>query len=233
MENKFQMLGILGGMGPWATIAFMRKLIELTPAKRDWDHIHSVVDFDVTIPSRSRHVLYNETSPVPGMMEACLRLEQYGVDAIAIPCNSASFFIPEFSANIKVPLLNIIDVTVSCITPKLKGKKCAVIGGAVTYNKYAYKRYLESNGIEFIQHSNSAQRVSESLIEEIKLKGSKFSGYRLSDFIDLVLDETKADAVILGCTEFGCIDLVGFHDVVYDSSAILAHKIVQMFKGEQ
>jgi hypothetical protein len=83
-------IGILGGMGPYATVIFMKNILDMTDAEKDWEHIHTIVDNNTKIPSRSRAILFNETSPLDGMLESCKKLESYTVDTIVIPCNSES-----------------------------------------------------------------------------------------------------------------------------------------------
>ena len=57
-------IGILGGMGPYATNFFFKRILDLTPVKMDKDHFHTIIDNNVKIPSRTRAVKYNEQSPV-------------------------------------------------------------------------------------------------------------------------------------------------------------------------
>ena len=115
MLKNQKVVGILGGMGPFATALFFEKMLELTPAKKDWEHLRIIIDNNPKIPSRSRHYLYGEESPVLGMIETCRRLEAYPVDFIVIPCNSASCFLEDVQAKINIPILNIFEITVDAI----------------------------------------------------------------------------------------------------------------------
>ena len=83
-------VGILGGMGPHATADFFALLVRLTPAEKDWNHLHIVVENNPRIPSRTRAFLFGEESPVPYLVAGAKRLEAAGAQVIVVPCNSAT-----------------------------------------------------------------------------------------------------------------------------------------------
>ena len=230
MTNKTSIangVGILGGMGPYATMAFYHKILQYTPAKKDWDHVRVIIDVNTKIPSRSRHHLYNEASPVPAMIESCKKLENYPVDLIVIPCNSASFYIPKIQPLIEIPILNIVDITVDELKKKLPSvKRVAVWGGVVTYDQRIYESYLRKSGIDYIHHSQKFQKQIEKIIEQIKCNESvEIINQNFKQLISQTHFEQKTDAVILGCTEFGCITNLDLNIPVIDSSSALARYV--------
>ena len=100
-KNK-KTIGILGGMGPYATLMFLKNILSLTKADKDSDHIRTITDSNIDIPSRSRAILFNEVSPLNGMIDSCKKLKNYPVDAIYVPCNSADFWLDEVQKSIKI-----------------------------------------------------------------------------------------------------------------------------------
>src|SRR5688572_33509583 len=86
------LLGVLGGMGPLATVDFLAKLIEETGAERDEDHVPVVVYSVPQIPSRPAAILHGGASPLPAMLEGVRTLERAGATAIAIACNTAHYW---------------------------------------------------------------------------------------------------------------------------------------------
>lgn len=82
-------LGIVGGVGPSATVDFMNKIIQSTPAKKDQEHIKMVVEQNPQIPDRTANLIRNETDPTIALFSTCKRLEAAESDVIAIPCNTA------------------------------------------------------------------------------------------------------------------------------------------------
>jgi aspartate racemase len=232
-KNQTKTVGILGGMGPLATALFFRKLIEATPAKKDWDHLHVIIDNDPQIPSRTRHFLYKEDSPVPRMIADCRKLEAYPVDFIVIPCNSASYFLPEIQPHITVPILNIMETTARGLAVNHPGvRRVAVLGGAITYHHRTYQPFLQQLGLIHVQHSQTVQNQVESLIEQIKINDiGPAILQKIKCTITQLQEKDAVEAVILGCTEFGYIAQVESGIPVIDSTHELAKSTVQLARS--
>src|SRR6266700_3012102 len=163
-------VGVLGGMGPHATAAFFQRLLDITPAKRDWDHLRVIIDDNPHIPSRTRHLLYGEMSPFDGMLETCRKLERYPVDLIALPCNSAAIFIGDLQDHISIAILNIVEITARAIATNCpEVRRAAVLGGHVTYKMQSYRPFLQSYGIDVVEHNSQIQQEIERQIEHLKL----------------------------------------------------------------
>ncbi len=228
--RKSKIVGILGGMGPYATVSFYQMLLELTPAAKDWDHLRVIIDVNPHIPSRSRHHLFGEASPVAGMIDSCRRLEAYPVDFIVVPCNSASHFLPQVRAAVKVPILNIMQITSDALPGMFPGvRRVAVIGAVVTYDNRTYEPYLKQHGIEYIHHPARIQRQVEQLIELIKINAPKEQAVaKFQSIVHAVHNECGVGAVILGCTEFGCLGSVATEVPVLDSGRELARAALRM-----
>ena len=226
-------IGILGGMGPLATALFFKKLVEATPAKKDWEHLRVIIDNDPQIPSRTRHFLYKEESPVPRMIADCRKLAAYPVDFIVIPCNSASYFLPEIQPHITVPILNIMETTARGLASSHPGiRRVAVLGGAITYHHRTYQPFLQELGLIHVQHSPAVQNQVEGLIEQIKINDigpAILENMRI--IIGQLQEKEDVEAVILGCTEFSYIAQVKAGIPVIDSTFELAKFTVQLAKA--
>ncbi len=222
-------VGVLGGMGPYAAAAFFKLLLDLTPAKKEWDHLRVIIDSNPHIPSRTRHLLYGETSPVEGMLESCRRLEKYPVDLIAIPCNSAAVFIPEIQPHLRVPVLNICEVTANALAATHpSSRRVAVLGGYVTYKRQSYKPFLAKHGMEWLDHGEEIQRQVEQLIATIKLHPAQSANARAMEAIVATLcKKWQADIVILACTEFACLSGLALSVPSIDSTKELAQYTVK------
>src|SRR3954471_9827880 len=110
MDKQRPLLGVLGGMGPLATVDFLAKLIEETPAKGDPDHVPVIVYSVPQIPDRPGAILENTESPLPAMLEGVRHLKRGGATLIAIACNTAHFWYDALSAE-GVPIAHIADAT--------------------------------------------------------------------------------------------------------------------------
>ena len=102
-------IGVLGGMGPMATVDFLAKVIELTPASRDQDHLPLIVYSVPQVPDRSASIVEGRESPLPAMIEGLRTLVRAGVECIAIPCNTAHHWYDDLARESSVPVLHMVD----------------------------------------------------------------------------------------------------------------------------
>ncbi|MCJ2036095.1 amino acid racemase [Methylobacterium sp. J-068] len=112
------MLGVLGGMGPMATVDFLKKLVEATPAARDQDHLGVMVAQASDIPDRTSAILGRGPDPLPAMTTALRRLEAAGATRIAMPCNTAHHWHGALQALTPVPILHIVDAVAEALARK-------------------------------------------------------------------------------------------------------------------
>ena len=189
-------IGILGGMGPYATNFFFKRILDLTPVKMDKDHFHTIIDNNVKIPSRTRAVKYNEQSPVNDIVNSINNLAKIGCRCVMLPCNSVHYFYEEVSKKIEIPWLNMIEI-VSNKMLELNYSRPLILGGYITTEKKVYSKYLP----ESVYLSDSENRIIESIIEEIKIKNilDKNSDKTIRDIVKNYDD--MIDSVLLGCTE--------------------------------
>ncbi len=113
MDNVRKTAGVMGGMGPDATVDFMARVIALTDSGNDQDHIHMIVDQDPTVPNRQRAIregLNNVTDALGAMAK---RLEDAGADFLVMVCNTAHVFLDGVHANTSIPFISIIDESVN------------------------------------------------------------------------------------------------------------------------
>lgn len=103
------MLGVLGGMGPLATVDFMGKVVRNTSARCDQQHIEMIVCSAPHIPDRTEAIRDEGIDPFPAMLEALRRLERAGAGCIAIPCNTAHHWHAALQASTELPILHIVD----------------------------------------------------------------------------------------------------------------------------
>jgi aspartate racemase len=227
--SKEKVVGVLGGMGPFATVDFFSRIVALTPAKKDWEHLRIVIDNNVKIPSRTRAVLYGEASPVPGMIESINQLASIGADFVTLPCNSAHYFYDQVVQGIQIPWLNMLESVSKAVT--VNGDRPLVLGGYITMTEELYSRYIP--GAAYPSPKDS--EFMWSLIEEIKLTSglSVSSRTQLETMISKMKGEI--DCVLLACTELsivygGITSIDGLR--VIDSSTEYAKATVEFAKAQ-
>ena len=110
--------GVLGGMGPYATVDFMSKVISLTPADSDQDHVRLLVDHNPKTPDRQINTDEQRKAVRQTLADMALRLETAGADFLVMPCNTAHGFHDLAVERTSIPFVNIISETVAEISGK-------------------------------------------------------------------------------------------------------------------
>ena len=139
--NRENIIGILGGMGPYATNYFLKRFLDLTPVNLDKDHFHTIIDNNVKIPSRTRAVKYDEQSPVNDIVLSINNLGSIGCSCVMLPCNSVHYFYDSVCKKINIPWLNMIEIVSKKIL-SLSYSKPLILGGFITTSKKVYSEYL-------------------------------------------------------------------------------------------
>ncbi|MDX1508954.1 MAG: amino acid racemase [Woeseiaceae bacterium] len=115
MNDTLRTAGVLGGMGPAATVDFLARVLALTDASSDQQHIRLLVDQNPRVPDRQEALLRNARSPGPVLARMAQNLQSIGADFIVMPCNTAHAFQDDIIAAIDVPFVSIVDVTLAAL----------------------------------------------------------------------------------------------------------------------
>lgn len=118
-------IGILGGMGPMATADLFQKIVALTKADSDNDHIRIYIDNNPQIPDRTTAILKGGKDPVPQMLDALRHLEACGADCIVMPCNTAHYFLDRLQPETKIPFISILESTAKACAAAHPGRPLA------------------------------------------------------------------------------------------------------------
>jgi aspartate racemase len=228
-----KVVGVLGGMGPQATVDFFQKVINLTPAGCDQDHIRLLINNDPKTPDRTSFIMGQGESPLNVLITNAIKLQMMGADLLAMPCNTAHFFYDDIVKFVNIPFINMIEEVAKEIKNKFgNGAKAGLLATLGTYKAMVYERVFEKHGIEIIVPDESGKKDVYQLIYKIKENLAKADTKPVAQVIaDLKLK--GASTVILGCTELPLVEKDLPKDIEYmDSTLILARKAVQMAKGQ-
>ncbi|MHC4625408.1 MAG: cysteate racemase [Planctomycetota bacterium] len=226
-------IGILGGMGPYATADLFGKILEHTPAKKDWEHLRIIIDNNPKIPSRTRAILYDEESPVAMMIETARNLQMAGADFVVIPCNSAHVFLPEVLSSVEIPILDMIAQTVDYIAKESQQiTAVGLLAAKIVVDARLYQARLEAVSIKTVTPTDDQQPKVREVIEDVKLnRNSEGVKSKLADLIG-ALTTQGAQAIIAGCTEISIVAKSLVVDVpIFDSNEILAKAAVKMARS--
>ncbi|HVJ52958.1 MAG TPA: amino acid racemase [Aliidongia sp.] len=194
-----RLLGVLGGMGPLATVDFLQKLIEVTPAKVDQDHVPVIVYGVPQIPPRVPAIMGGGESPLPALLAGVETLRRAGAEAIAMPCNTAHFWYEAMQWEAGIPILHIVD---ACRDELPKGNApVGLLGTEAALAARIYQDRLAEQGLEFL--INAPERRAEWVVPAIALvKQGRLEGAgRLAERAVAELVGQGAERVILACTE--------------------------------
>ena len=122
-EIVMKTVGILGGMGPEATVLLMQKIINSVDAKDDCDHIPMIIHQNTKVPSRIVRILESEgVDPLPILQKMALDLQNLQCDFLAMPCNTAHFYHSAISKTVQIPLLNMLELSVQQLSQNYLNK---------------------------------------------------------------------------------------------------------------
>jgi aspartate racemase len=230
-------VGVIGGMGPAATVDFMARVITATPAERDQDHLHVLVDCNPEVPDRTAFLQSEGLDPRPTLIAMAKRLEQAGADFLVMPCNTAHAFAGDIGAEVTIPLVDWPSVVADAVAAE-GVEQAGILASTGTLLADIYRAPLEVRGIRSVVPTPSGQAAVMRAIygsEGVKHLGSA-SPVARRDLIAGAEDVVGqgATAVILACTEFSAINAVRSLEVrvpVVDASEIVARHVVARALG--
>lgn len=231
-------VGVVGGVGPAATVDFMAKLVAVTEARRDQDHINVLVEQNPQIPDRTENLVGDGVDPTVALYSTCKKLERGGADIIAIPCNTAHAYLDRLQRHLGIPIISILTAAtdhIRLVAPDIR--RVGVLATNGTIRSGLYQQALQTAGLDHILPDAPHQAlVMESIYGPRGVKAGHVDGLCKTQIDQAIahLVACGAEAVILGCTELPLIvkesrDQLGVLPV--DPTQVLARKCVQLAQG--
>ena len=200
--DNMKAIGIIGGMGPLATIDLYEKITINTRAEKDQDHIHIIIDSYPQIEDRTAYILHGGKNPKDKLIESAKRLEIAGADALIMPCNTAHFFAKDIEKEVNIPLIHIVKSTAEAIKNKYpKANNIGLIATTGTLKSGVYADILKDYGYNIIE----LNEIIENNIMDCIYKGVKAG--KTEEYVPLFqkcvdeITDMGADVLIAGCTE--------------------------------
>jgi aspartate racemase len=203
-ERPFK-LGVVGGVGPAATVDFLQKVVRNTPAHRDQDHLKVLVEQNPQIPDRTEHLLGQGPDPTLALYATCRKLQAGSADLIAIPCNTAHAFIDLIQPHLDIPIVNMLTATVSHVRESFPPlREVGLLATSGTLASGIYHRALHKQGLREIVPPPALQaQLMNAIYGPQGIKAGFTTGTCVDD-IDAVINDLVsrgAKVIILGCTE--------------------------------
>jgi len=192
--------GVLGGMGPEATLDFMSRVMANTPAECDQDHLRMLVDHNPTLPNRHAAIAGDIPSVGPLLAEMAAGLQTAGADFIVMPCNTAHAFADDIRAAVTVPFLNLVDISVSAAV-NTGARKIGVMAAKGCLAAGLYQQSLTRHGLEPILWADAELQQFMALVYRIKA-GARDAGIgQTMEELASKLIAQGATSLIAACTE--------------------------------
>lgn len=233
MSEPF-LLGVLGGMGPLATLDFQRRLLEATPAQSDQQQLPSVVWNVPQIADRQNALAGTGPSPLPQLIHGIRVLNQAGASHIAIPCNTAHHWYDALSEASDAPILHIVDATLAALNKEANTpQRVGVIATKGTLDAGWYQRKLAALGMEVI--TPTPEELAQWFVPgcyAVK-RGALKEGGGLVVQQAQALFARGAQKLILACTEvpvaLQAVD-APFQHLTFDPAQALAEQCSQLWQ---
>lgn len=201
--GKDLIIGVLGGMGTYATINLFRQYAEVFEAEKEWGRPRIIIDNRCTMPSRVRAFLYKENVEqlVAQMTDSISRLIDAGQDndvKILLACNTSHLFLPAIYEKLPEAEAHITNIISSCVDELVQDKieEVHLLASEGTIESAIYQECLTERGITCTVPQKTEYAALRDCIEAVKQ--NKYSP-EIEETFHRLLDGYSA--VILGCTE--------------------------------
>lgn len=221
-------VGVIGGLGPMATVYFYEMVVRMTDANSDQEHIDMIIANRATTPDRTDYIVgKSPENPVNTIIRDAKKLEQYGVDFLVITCNTAHYFYDEIQRSVNIPVLNIIEETIKAA--KNKGhKRLGILATTGNIQTNLYQNMCKSQGIEYLVLDEEKQQDIMDIIYK-DIKSGKNADMNKFNNVVKHLKDNGCDGAILGCTELSVlrVDNNLYEEFYTDSLEVLVRETIK------
>lgn len=227
-------IGILGGMGPAATVLFMQRLIDAAPSRDDAGHVPLVVDQNPQVPSRIAHLIEGHgDDPAPVLAVTAQRLQQAGATALAMPCNTAHRYTVAIRRAVDVPFLDMVALAAAHASELVgAGGKVGILASPAVETIALYEGPLRERGLTPVYPDDGEALLN--VIKSVKADGPTPSSRASFQALSESLLEAGAVTQLIACTEFSLIaDAVSPRVTAFDALDCLVEGVVEFaFRGD-
>lgn len=193
-----RLIGILGGMGPAATLDLQQKILHATAAERDQDHVPTIVWNVPQLPDRLAAIFADGPSPLPDLIHAARIMQSAGATAIAMPCNTAHYWAADLQAALDIPLLHIADAVLDALPAATR--RLGLLSTPATVKAGFYQERFGRRGIDTLLPTAEESEVLMQAIRAVKA-GHPEAGREPFLRVAHALLGQGADSLLLACTE--------------------------------
>jgi aspartate racemase len=223
-------VGILGGMGPEATILLMQKVMAAVPARDDSDHVPLIVHQNPQVPSRIAALIEGTgTDPGPVLADMARGLAAAGAEGLGMPCNTAHHYAPVIADATPLPFLNMIELTAATLAAR-GARRVGLLASPATRLARVFEAPFAAHGLIPVALADDSELLA--IIRAVKAgEGSNILAPRLAGEAETLIRD-GADHLLVACTELSLIS-DALPDAVprTDSLDCLTEAIVSFARG--
>ena len=226
-DHNEKTVGVIGGMGPKATLDFYSKVVEKTVATHDQDHLHVIINSNPKVPNRQDALSGLGPSCAPDLIEAARSLESAGADFVVMVCNTAHAYESHIRSAIQIPFISIIEESVNrCVSVVPKLQKVGILAATGCIDANLYQKQFAKKGVDCVVPSFADQHAFMELMYRIKANDLDISiGMEMERLAQNLIDQ-GAEIILAACTEvplvlhaeFLSVPLVNSTDVLVDAA---------------
>ena len=230
--SVFKPVGVLGGMGPQATILLQQRIVDAVQADDDGAHVPLLVDMNPQVPSRLSWLLENKgEDPAPTLIKMARRLEHAGAQALVMPCNTAHHFASQIAAAVEIPFIDMVSHSAQRVSKFCSaGDRVGILASPATDKVKLFKKALSSHQLSDVYPMD--QIGMEASILSIKSNGVTESDRAILATNNRNLEKSGASCLLMGCSEFSLItDAIDVDIPVIDTLDVLVNEILNFSIG--
>ena len=228
-----KVVGVIGGMGPEATVNFMHRLVARTPARDDADHLHVLVDNNPKIPSRIATLIEGAgEDPAPVLCAMAKGLQAQGADFLVMPCNTAHYYLPAIARSVGIPVLDMVQLAIQKLA-MAGANRVGVLASPAVRKVGLYKARMEQAGLHALFPESQDEETLLAIIKAVK--AGRLNDSHRQDYAKVArnLLDAGADALLVACTEFSVMGPpAGVASSVVDALDVLVEATITTARGE-
>jgi aspartate racemase len=225
-------IGVIGGMGPEATVLLMSRIIAATPAQDDGDHVPMFVDNNPQVPSRIKALIEGTgEDPGPVLVQMARALEAQGAQALAMPCNTAHHYAGLIREAVRIPFIDMVKLSRDKIVAQTApGARIGLLASPAVRMVGIFDKTLEGSGRIPLYLRDDAPLLT--LIRHIKMAGGDADARAALARICTGMLQQGADLLVVACSELSLVaDAVPAEVGSIDTLDVLAAACIAFSSG--
>jgi aspartate racemase len=228
-----KIVGVIGGMGPDATVDFLARILRATPAHDDADHIRVLVDNNPKIPSRIAALIEGGgEDPLPTLIAMARGLESQGADFLVVPCNTAHYYLPAIARAVSIPVLDMVDLAIArlgALAPKPRA--VGMLASPAVQKVGLYASRLKDAGFVALFPDAAGEEKMLGIIRAVK--ANAVTDRHRADYASAAKSLAGADAFLIACTELSVLGMpAGVSRPAVDAMDALVAQTVRTARGQ-